>query len=754
MQRVLAALGAKAASLRQCARPRGLTITVHLFLLAAALLVPVFVLAVSALALFLDAQQSAVRIEAEQRASTAAAFLSREFAGLEQAAQILASRRSLRDGDLERFSHEAAFDGELAFRVLVIDAGGREVLFDNAGPLGAIRPDADVREVIRQTVSLHPAGAPRVVFFPLPEHTPFFASLVPMKQGSAVKYLVAVVLAADLVSLRLKETMPPDATIILVADQRGVVVARNDDGALGISAPDWLQTLVARRPYATGRNDAPRVVGAAATYLPNQDWAVVARLASAAVVPAQRALGLFGVTAATLIGISAAAALVFARRIAHSVRSLAGLGIQLAHDPAAPRLSSPVAEVNEVGLALAKAAEIRRELELELLQAQKMEAVGRLTGGLAHDFNNLLTIIIGNLEMIAEECEAALTEDQSKLIADAQESAGLSANLVNQLLAFSRRQPLDPIVIDIGRVVQDTSHLLARTLGETIELKVDVADGLRARVDVSQFETVVLNLAINARDAMPNGGTLNIKAKRVYVTEAKGTTLRLPPGRYVGFSMTDTGTGMTREVRERAFEPFFTTKPPGIGTGLGLSVVYGFAKQSGGDAWIRSEVGRGTTVEFWIPEADALPTVATPAIRIVPSERVRGGAATILLVDDNAKVREVAARALRLRGFSVLEAADGPSALDLLERERSIDVLFTDFIMPGGMRGDDLAQIAVALKPEICVLYTSGYADVEVEHKEVGGKVLWLPKPYTNAQLAAALEKLLNAAASSPCEIA
>jgi len=383
------------------------------------------------------------------------------------------------------------------------------------------------------------------------------------------------------------------------------------------------------------------------------------------------------------------------------------------------------------------------KIEQELRQAQKMEAVGQLTGGVAHDFNNLLTVILGNLEML----EMRLTDvRQLELVREARETAEHGAQLTERLLAFGRRQPLQPKLTDVGPLLGEMTPLLRRTLGETIQVRGRSDNELwPVLVDPSQLQNAILNLAINARDAMPGGGRPTITAEN---TELDAAYARMHPevraGRYVLIAVTDTGTGMPKEVQERAFEPFFTTKDVGAGSGLGLSMVYGFVKQSGGHVTIYSEPGHGTTIRMFLPQV----AVAEEETKLhepeVPMETFRGQGETVLLVEDETRVRRMTLARLQDLGYRVLEAANGPAALALIERHPEIDLLFTDMVMPGGMTGADLAEAVLAKRPKIEVLFTSGYAEPDVVRQGQATEAGWLKKPYSTLELARTLWNILK----------
>jgi len=386
----------------------------------------------------------------------------------------------------------------------------------------------------------------------------------------------------------------------------------------------------------------------------------------------------------------------------------------------------------------------RQRIEEELRQAQKMEAVGQLTGGVAHDFNNLLTVISGNLEML----EAKISDPKLlTLLQEARDATDDGAKLTGQLLAFGRRQPLAPRSTDVGRLVQSFSDLLGRSVGETIELKTVVnCESCMALVDGSQLQNALLNLALNARDAMPRGGKLVIAIFCVNIdSDYAQMYAEVRSGDYVAISVTDTGTGMSEEVKQKAFEPFFTTKAVGAGSGMGLSMVYGFVKQSGGHVQIYSEVGQGTSVRIFLPmtQAEAASEIAATAQRGAAAQMPRGHE-KILVVEDDPRVRRVTVARLNDVGYQVLEADNGPEALAILQDHPEISLLFTDIVMPGGMHGNEVADLARQIKPGLKVLFTSGYAEPSLAGRGIVEDDNWLKKPYTAADLAARLRKLLD----------
>jgi nitrogen-specific signal transduction histidine kinase len=382
-------------------------------------------------------------------------------------------------------------------------------------------------------------------------------------------------------------------------------------------------------------------------------------------------------------------------------------------------------------------------IEEDLRQSQKMEAVGQLTGGIAHDFNNLLTVISGNLEMIEDK----LPQGQLRgLLKEAQDAAADGAKLTGGLLAFGRRQPLNPKPAHLGQLVSGFSDLLRRTLGEDIKLSTVIAgSGLNVLVDSSQLQNAILNIALNARDAMPKGGSLTTEISRVHLDADYAKMYPdVRSGNFVLISMTDTGSGMSEEVTKRAIEPFFTTKEVGAGTGLGLSMVYGFVKQSGGHLQLYSEAERGTTIRIYLPAmAGSGSQEVHPEPEAVESPLPRGDE-LVLVVEDDIRVRRVAVARLSSMGYSVLEADNGRRAMEVLRANDKIALLFTDIVMPGGMTGDELARETRDLRPHMAVLFTSGYSEPGLAETDGISGSQWLRKPYTARELAWKVRELLD----------
>ena len=387
----------------------------------------------------------------------------------------------------------------------------------------------------------------------------------------------------------------------------------------------------------------------------------------------------------------------------------------------------------------------RRQSQERLQKAQKMEAIGQLTGGLAHDFNNLLTVIIGNLQLI--DGKFPTDEKSAKRVAEAINAAQKGSDLTRSLLAVARKQELAPADVNVNLLVKGIEPLLARTISESIDLKVITTPGDPiALIDASQLESAVLNLTVNARDAMEQGGKLTIETQAVMLDKAYADkNVDVTPGPYVMIAVTDTGSGMTPEVLEKVFQPFFTTKPQGKGTGLGLSMVYGFIKQSGGHIAIYSEVGHGTSIKMFLPRQkagiDATTSVSTIVVPIAPKQKAK-----ILVVEDQEAVRAVACGFLEDFGYDIVEAGDGFQALAVLQEQPGIDLMFTDVVMPGGMNGFDLAQAALSLRPDLKVVHTSGYPKGAMVHQEEPrfkqGYIIM--KPYRRDELRQIIEHALK----------
>ena len=387
-----------------------------------------------------------------------------------------------------------------------------------------------------------------------------------------------------------------------------------------------------------------------------------------------------------------------------------------------------------------RTAELLKAQE-SLRQSQRMESLGNLTGGVAHDFNNLLQVISGNLQLLSRDM--AGNEKAEKRLQNAMSGVSRGAKLASQLLSFGRRQPLAPRVVNIGRFIRDTDDLIRRALGDGIEIETVVAGGLwNTLIDPGNIENAILNLAINARDAMDGHGKLTIEAGNASLDdEYARSNPDVTPGQYVLLAITDTGSGIPPDIIDQVFEPFFTTKPEGKGSGLGLSMVYGFVKQSHGHIKIYSEKGLGTSIKLYLPRSSE---PEDEPVQVAKGGPVEGGTESILVVEDDHEVRETTVATLRDLGYRVLNSKDAQSALAVIESGVSIDMLFTDVVMPGTLRSPELARKARERLPKIAVLFTSGYTENAIVH---GGRldagVELLPKPYSREALAHKIRNVL-----------
>jgi len=436
------------------------------------------------------------------------------------------------------------------------------------------------------------------------------------------------------------------------------------------------------------------------------------------------AMGLYVFTTAVIVGLT------------HGM--LKALKGQKASEEALRNINTDLeARVAERTAALQSEMADRAAAEAQLRQMQKMESIGQLTGGIAHDFNNMLAIVIGSLDMASRKLTGQEHPQIGKYLENATHGAQRAAVLTARLLAFSRQQPLEPQALDANKLVGGMSELLRRTIGETVQVETVLAGGLwRAFADPAQLESAIVNLAVNARDAMPSGGKLTIETSNSDLDERYARAhVDVEPGQYIMVSVSDTGTGMAPVVVERAFEPFYTTKGVGKGTGLGLSQVFGFVKQSGGHVKIYSEIGRGTTIKLYLPRhlGAAPPAAAEKLVTALPM----GVPETIILVvEDEEQVRHMTVDALRELGYTVVQASNANQALEQLRMQPRIDLMFTDIVMPG-MTGRQLADEAREEWPELRVLYTTGYTRNAVVHNGILDQgVAFLPKPFTLEQLA------------------
>ncbi|MCB1956492.1 MAG: PAS domain S-box protein [Rhodocyclaceae bacterium] len=424
-------------------------------------------------------------------------------------------------------------------------------------------------------------------------------------------------------------------------------------------------------------------------------------------------------------------------------RTMQQTALRNARDGLEQRVKERTAELERANNALQCEMADRQRAERALHQAQKMEAVGQLTGGVAHDFNNLLTVVMGNLNILAQHLKG--DEFSSELIRAAMKAVQRGANLNRTLLAFSRRQRLSPVALSLRDLVEGMADMLRRTLGETVRIDIHHEHDLSpALADPAQLEAALLNLAVNARDAMPEGGVLTIETAAAILDEHYAALeVDVTPGHYLMLAVSDNGTGMPPEVVARAFEPFFTTKETGKGSGLGLAMVYGFVKQSGGHVKIYSEPGVGTTIKLFLPEVAGRPRLEEA--KSAAERQQERGTEKILVVEDEPDVRALACRVLASLGYQVMDAPDGRQGLALLEQHPDVRLLFTDVVLPGGLNGPALAERALRFRPELKVLYTSGYTGNAIQQLDaIESEVRLITKPYTIDELAEQVRAALD----------
>jgi signal transduction histidine kinase/CheY-like chemotaxis protein len=769
----------------------------HLALFAGAMALPILAFVATLLWRFAATERARLEAEALDAARGVAVAVDRELTGLAATLNLLTLSVPLRAGDLVAFHrHAGDIQERLGVTAVLRDGAGRR-LVDARLPFGAPQlqttlppPTPEPQRGGRATVSGVFIGAPagqalfamEVQIEPIPGHDTLFLSLSLSLPVTRIRAVLAT------------ERMPADWTVAVV-DEAGIILARSSRHEEFVGQPATRDL----RENTTGREGSWRGTTATgepvlATYARSEiaGWRIAVGLPEQALTePLRRSLLLLVAVGVLLAALSLLLALLFGRRIAAPLQALAEQAAALGRGDAVRRPPTGIAEVAQIGAALVTASlalrtreeELRRlnealelrvlertadlaetnarliaaatgreRAEAQLRQAQKMEVVGRLTGGVAHDFNNLLTVVIGNLTLALRRLGNADDDRVRRGIEGAMEGAHRAAALTQRLLAFSRQQPLAPEAVDVNRLVGGMSDLLRRTLGEDVAVETLLAAGLWwAHADPNQLESSLLNLAVNARDAMPGGGRLTIETANADLDGADDEAREdVPAGEYVAIRVADTGTGMPPEVVGRAFEPFFTTKPVGKGTGLGLSQVYGFAKQSGGHAAICSAPGEGTAVTLYLPrlrQAEA----ARPAPAATPAAEAprRGCGRTVLVVEDDAMVRDFAVTVLEEGGCRVLAAADGPTALALVDAHPEVALLFTDVVLTGPLNGRQLATAVLGRRPGLPVLFTTGYTrDAIIHDGRLDEDVTFLGKPYTAASLLARALAMLEAAPS------
>jgi signal transduction histidine kinase/CheY-like chemotaxis protein len=685
--------------------------------------------------------------------------IDRQIIAIEAELLVLAVSPSLQSEDSYAFyqqMHAALpLQGTL---ILLLDTKGQQLLSTNR-PLGAPLPRVANTEMSERVVA---TGKPQVSDLAMGavSHRPMVAVGVPVFRDGKVTSVLVMGLGSEILSKLLRQPdLSPD-WVVAIFDRKGIIVARNRelDRFLGKPAAPIIRKAIAGPAESWFPNVTSEGIRVYSTFRQSAltGWTVAIGVPRGFVdTPRRHAQFLAFGGGGAVLALSLLLAWWMAQAIRRPVEALTAATKAIASGVPIGELNGGVRELNEVGGALRATAaalarhrehlestvalrteelraeiEARKQAEATLLQSQKMEAIGQLTGGVAHDFNNLLTIASGSLEML----EARISDQRSLyLLRNVQSAISRGATLTTSLLAFARKQRLEPVLANLNSVILEMDEMLRRSLGPSVEIQHALTSELwPVEIDRGQIETALLNIAINARDAMPGGGIVLFETANVSdcpPEEVEGRDCVL-------VSVHDTGTGMTPDIMERAFEPFFTTKEVGRGTGLGLSMVFGVVHQSGGAVRLRSQLGGGTTVSIYLPRAAHAPL---PAAGGAESAGLHSGVgARILVVDDDASVRWVTAECLREAGYRVVEADSGRAALTLLERDDPYELVIMDNVMPG-LSGQDTVRLARRARPELKVLFLTGYAAL----REAGGDI-WLQKPFKTQALAEAVLRALQ----------
>ncbi len=761
--------------MRLFVRRRSFGIQARLTMLAVVTALPLVALASWAVLRMVDDQRTQIQQDVEQRVEDLLADVDRQVSAIQAELQVLAVSPSLRDGDFAAFDQQMRAALKIRGTSIVLhDTTGQQLLSTNR-PFGEPLPRATNTEMHDRVVA---TGKPQIsdLIMGAVLRRPILVVGVPVFRDGQVVYVLAMGLGPEVLSSVLEEqSLSPDWTAGIF-DRKGIIVARNRelDRFLGRSvSPTLLEAM--REPaesWFPSVTSEGIPVYAAFRRSPITGWTVAIGLPREFLdAPIRRAQFLAFGGGAAVLALSLVLGWWMARAIRRPVEALTAATKALGRGEPVDPLSCGVRELDEVGNELRNTAaalarnreqlestvvgrtrelaaanerlraeiDAREQAQSALLQAQKMEAMGQLTGGVAHDFNNLLTAVSGSLALL----EPRISDDKSlRLLHTAQRGAWQGAKLTESLLAFARKQRLNPIPADLNAIILEMTEMLRRSIGPAVEIRHALARELwPVLVDTGQIETALLNVALNARDAMPGGGLVLIETANINASseELPGEVARQD---CVLVSVRDTGTGMSSEVLERAFEPFFTTKEVGKGTGLGLSMVFGVVRQSGGTLRIRSRLREGTTVQIYLPRA--IETAASTAGR-AKSDHAAGGA-HILVVDDDPDVRWIIAQDLQELGYVVTEADNGRAALAILEQGTPCDLMVADLVMPG-LSGLDTMRLARRTRPDLKVLFASGYADLSRFGDNLGNHAL-LKKPFKPKTLAEAVQAALQRVAA------
>ena len=716
-------------------------------------------------------QRDLIAVDMARQSVQLATTLDREMFVLQQPLFALAGSESLSQGDLAAF-HARATDlsRRVGWNISLTDATGQQLL-NTRSPFGARLGVTATPPSAPQTVQTGVATISGVVQAASDGRSAVIVSL-PVTVAGRPGFSLHMNIIGAITAIVEQQHVEPGG-IIAVVDSAHRILARQPsvaDAVGKVAVPAAVSAIENRTRSSFDSISREGVATSNVLYrMESTGWTVLVGIPKTTLFGAIYS-SLWNIAAVGLASMAVASALtiVFGRRLARQVALLSQMAgaLELGQPVASPSPSG-IREIDTIGQALVRTSltlqsrtaerefalgalqqEVadRKKVEAQLVHAQKMESVGRLTSGIAHDFNNILAAIVGSIELV--EDKLAADDEGLAALRNGIEAAMLGSELTGRLLAFARQQPLAPTEIDINDIVAMLTPVLRRTLGGQVQVE-SILDGdlWMARADSSQVQDALLNLSINARDAMPDGGLLRIETRNVTLdADYADRHIDAVPGDYVMLSVTDNGSGMPPEVMARAFEPFFTTKEAGRGSGLGLSMVYGFAQQSAGHLNIYSEQGTGTSVKLYLPRCErADETRAEVPAR--PVDLAQGGSETVMVVDDFDAVRRIACRTLRDLGYLVVEASNAEKALALIDRGQTIDLLFTDIVMPGGMTGRALAEEVWARLPRLPVLFTSGFVGMSGEGTTgTGSRITILHKPYRRQELAARVREALAAA--------
>jgi signal transduction histidine kinase len=747
----------------------------YLILLVFSVLLPVVVFAGIAFWKYYTSELTRIEEDLHNEARKLALNVDRELSGQLAILQTLGVSQRLAERDYAGFYRQAEQVKQFASINILLRALDGQHLVNTRVPWGTPLPRnrAEGDDEVVATKKPYITG----VITGTVAQRPIYTITAPIIENDRVALFLNLSLELSDLNDLLKENIDP-GRIAGILDQRLNFMARTQhfDEVIAKPAPASLREQAAGGDGVwRGLDSEPQMVRGGYARSKVAGWVIFVSLPEKAIQASLlKALWTLAALGALLVGAALLVAYALGGRLSRSIGVLADQAAALGRGEAVVARALPVREVNQVSTELAAAATVLREREVErdeaerelrdmstsldrkvtertqelvgemarraeteetLRQVQKMEAIGQLTGGIAHDFNNMLAIVMGSIDLGLRRLQRGETAIE-KHLTNAQDGARRAASLTQRLLAFARQQPLAPEPIDANKLVAGMSELLRRSLGETIQLETVLAGGLwRAHADANQLESAILNLTVNARDAMPEGGRLTIETGNAYLDDAYSAEAEVPAGQYVLVAVTDTGDGMSAEIMAKVFDPFFTTKTVGTGTGLGLSQVYGFVRQSGGHVKIYSEPGEGTTVKIYLPR---LRGAAETRAAAAESETIptNDGSVTVLVVEDEEGVRNHAIESLRELGYKVIAADSAEAALALIDGHPEIGVLFTDVVMPG-MNGRRLSEEATRRRPALKVLFTTGYTRNAIVHNGMlDPDVNLLGKPFTLDQLA------------------